>query len=296
MRFAGRRISLVSVKVRLATVLGTAALLGAAAYFWHETVSNPSEVSPKAVPTVNSRANHGTDAPLGDTTATALPMHGRRLQGLEGVTRLSQLVQQARDEPARRGQALIDLSTALAFCQGVAFNRQHPSRAEIAGSSSPAQKASLAFTRQYAKSFCDDTGVDPIEISRQFMSLDDTDEVLQARHLITLEGEEAESIGTPLAERLLLEATAPDAMEQAAIFLLDKTGELPIVSKLSSRDFTGAGLDENLLTRSYCLRARDCLGIEDGAIRRQVGIQFHRGASVCPPIAARYSGEADTLS
>lgn len=215
------------MKKRIFFVVFVAAL-GAAAYLWTRPgpVTDSERISRE--PTIRGV---GSASSATNGLEQVEPIASRKSgssRSLEAVTKLSQMAEHARSGQRENGQALVNLSVGLAFCQGIAINKDGPGRTDIESRMSPVQLANLEYLRKFAVRFCDDPPVDPDEISRQFLALDDDDEVLQARMLVSLQGDEAVTIGIPMAERLFLQAKSADAMERSAAFLLASTGELPL--------------------------------------------------------------------
>lgn len=145
----------------------------------------------------------------------------------DGITRASELQAAASTRIGQKGQALEYLRQAAQYCEGNALNQKFKTQRELKGQMSPDEKRSLDFQREFGKRFCDTPLAASGDLADQFPGLDPDDDMVRAHFLASLEGDEAEAAGVPVAASLIKSSKSPDAIERAAQFLLLRNQDLP---------------------------------------------------------------------
>lgn len=148
------------------------------------------------------------------------------------ISRLSDIEADSRRLGVPRAETLEHLQVAVGFCEAVGFSSKYRSLREVSGNEPSRSKVAREYNEQFAKAFCDSPGLNSDAINAEILSLDPTDDMLQAQFLEALSEEEAKAVGVPSAARLMLEAESVSTAKRAAQFLLGQDLDLPQTKRL----------------------------------------------------------------
>lgn len=211
--------------VRLALIILAAVVLGI--FVWRSRdVSNVEAKTPAVAAPI--RAHSTASAVDGSAADTPLVITGRHELNFDSIATLSQLQHEAAtsDQP---GQALEYLRVAATYCEHRALDVRYKTHREKTGQMSPGELQSLAYQRAFGKRFCDVKIEDSGTLADKFLSLDADDDMVQAHFLGSLDEAEAAAAGSEagVANQLIRESGAPDAIARSAQFLLIRGDSLP---------------------------------------------------------------------
>lgn len=224
---ACRRFALASDGARRTGLPGLLILVALAVgiFVWRSgNVTQGEATAPVVAPP--TRAQSTTSAV--DKSGVAIPLvtAARHELNFDSITSISQLQNEATtsDQP---GQALEYLRVAATYCEYRALDARYKTHREKTGQMSPSELRSLAYQRAFGKRFCNVRFEDSGTLAEKFMSLDSDDDLLQALFLGSLDDAEAATAGVAVANQLIRESSAPDAIARSAQFLLLRGESLP---------------------------------------------------------------------
>lgn len=209
--------------VRLALIILAAVVLGI--FVWRSRDVSNVEAKTAAV-AAPIRAQSTASAVDGPGVATPLVIAARHELSFDSIATLSQLQHEAAtsDQP---GQALEYLRVAATYCEHRALDARYKTHREKTGQMSPGELRSLAYQRAFGKRFCNVKIEDSGTLGEKFLSLDPDDNMVQAHFLGSLDDAEAATAGVAVANQLIRESEAPDAIARSAQFLLIRGDSLP---------------------------------------------------------------------
>ena len=214
----------------------------AAAIWWPTASMRP----PQPYVAANDQVKTTDIAMVGSTAVASRRQPGANPSGgasrgmnFDSISGVSGIERAARTSGVDRPEVLEYLQGAIAYCEAVESHARHPSKAEASGQLPPEVKQSLAYSRDFAKTFCDSPAMNSDAIAREMLGLESTGDILQSQFLDSIPENEAKTVGVAAAQRLLLEAKSVAAMTRAAHYLLaheqlPQTEKLPIPASMDA--------------------------------------------------------------
>lgn len=219
------------MRKRILAVAVAATAFLAVAVLWRSEYANPFPATPGVAPAkARASALAVTTTPNSPPRDALVPAAARF--NFDAVTRISQLQDNRRQASVPPGQALEYLRTAAEYCEFHALDARLKTQRELKGQLSPPEKQTVAYQRAFGAQFCDTPVENSGALADRFLTLDADDDMLRAHMLPSLEGVDAQTVGVPLANSLILESASPDAIARAARFLLLRNESLPLAGSV----------------------------------------------------------------
>ena len=200
---------------------------------WSRDIARPEpSFLPASVP-----SDHGARTSKPSPSETANLLAGRKavlaVSGLRGVRTLSELAKRARAASRFRGQALVELQRALAFCETWAVQSRWWSTTERQQMQTPEGRRRVEYRRHAMGRFCDDPSLTSQAITERLAALDAEDPVAQSL-VLDFDQESVNPMDLAIAERLGRQWASPAALERASWYLAAQGKMLPAAANVSA--------------------------------------------------------------
>lgn len=221
-----------SIRRRLAWAALLLWCVGAILY-WSRDIARPESSFRPASVSSDRGARPSKPSPSETSNLLADGKAVAATSGLRGVRTLSELAKRARAASRFRGQALVELQRALAFCETWAVQSRWWSKTERQQMQTLEGRRRVEYRRHAMARFCDDPSLTSQAITERLATLEPEDPVAQSL-VLDFDNESVNPMDLAIAERLGRQWASPAALERASWYLAAQGEMLPAAAKVAA--------------------------------------------------------------